>query len=188
MKISKEEFLKLYNIACGDWQKKFNNKFKDQIFSDGLDFDDAFLLEMQKACTDPQLVVFKQIFKGFIKASVMDRVQGLSDIYKELGQSRESIVRYANPISKEEKSQNALALMQSISKVYNEGEEIDFSNPKQRKYYNWFQRNADGRWVLCVVCYYYGCAFAPFGCYFASEEKARDVAKKFDEVYQDLLP
>ena len=32
--IKKSEFQKLYLLACEGWQKKFKQKFEDQLFSD----------------------------------------------------------------------------------------------------------------------------------------------------------
>jgi hypothetical protein len=67
IKIKKKEFQKLYDIACNQWQPIFQEKFKEFLFEDYIEFDESFLLKMQKACTDPQLKVFNVIFKPYLE-------------------------------------------------------------------------------------------------------------------------
>lgn len=125
--------------------------------------------------------------KGFFSTKITDRIDDFSDILKELGKTLDEVIPWKNPKTKEQKSQNALAKIQCITEVYNERVQIDFNNDNQRKWYLWWERKSSGwvlDWVSCICSF----ALVGFGCYFTSEENARDAANKFKDIFIDYLP
>lgn len=137
---------------------------------------------------------FKQILhdtfgEAFFSEKITDRIKGIDDVFEELGTTYEQVVPWKNPKNKKQKSQNALALIQCITEVYNEGVELDWYNPNQPKYYSWFEKKAlGGGWVFGCCCCGYAGADVGFSCYFTKEENCKDAVKKFMSIYKDYLP
>lgn len=125
--------------------------------------------------------------KEFFNRKITDEISNIYDVLGRLGKTYDEVVPWKNPKNKAQKSQNALALIQCITEVYNEGTVLDFNDRNQPKYYLWFEKKAHG-WVVdgcgCDFC----CAYLGFGCYFKSEALAKDAGDKFLSIFQDYLP
>ena len=120
--------------------------------------------------------------------NIKREIKTIEDILKKLDKKRSDIVPWKTPKNKAQKSQNAFALIQAITEVYNEGYKFNWNNSNEYKYYPWFRKDAHGGWALgSVYCYFAGAGHG-FGSYFKSEELARDAANKFIDIYIDYLP
>lgn len=125
---------------------------------------------------------------SFFSDKIIDRIQNFDDVLEELGKTLEEVVPYKNPKTKAQKFLNALAKIQCITEVYNEGVESDWNNNSQYKYYPWFEKKAPGGGWVFDSCTCFSYAYLGFGCYFTKEENCKDAAKKFIDIYKDYLP
>lgn len=125
--------------------------------------------------------------KEFFNRKITDEISNIYDVLGRLGKTYDEVVPWKNPKNKAQKSQNALALIQCITEVYNEGTVLDFNDRNQPKYYLWFEKKAHG-WVVDGCAYDYCLAYVGFGCYFKSEALAKDAGDKFLSIFQDYLP
>lgn len=150
--------------------------------------DEATARKMYKTADANWKLALEETFgKAFFSEKITDRVNTIADVFEIAGREQDEIIAWKKPKNKAQRSQNALGLIQMISEVYNEGEVLDFTNSKQRKYYIWWDKSS-GSWVV-FSCYGYSvCTDAAFGTFFKSEELARDVAKKFQSIFEDYLP
>lgn len=186
VKIKKSEFQKLYNIACGTWQKKFTEKFKDFLFQEELEFDKEFLVEMRQACTEEQLRVFNEIFQDFKEKDWTKVINSFSDICKYLGEKELSMEDFKFLPEKQRRSAYGKYRLELLTTLCNNGVKVDFSNRNQEKFYNWFE-NKNGKWVFCTVggsAYFSDCSV---GHYFLEEKYTKWAADKFYDIYLDIL-
>lgn len=186
--IKKEKFKKLYDIACINWKSKFDEKFKNQVFSDTLDFDEDFLLEMKNACTSEQMPVFIKIFKKFLPTSVLDIIK-YSEVCKRLGEAEITLDNFINlPKLVNIKKLVAIARVDQLMRFFNGNGEVDFNNKNQnqRKWIPYFEKKSSG-WVFCYSDYHFFVSFAWVGLY-KDEETANHIGRNFlEEIYSDLL-
>lgn len=138
------------------------------------------------ASKEIKIILEETFTKEFFSTKITDRVQTLDDIYKILGKKREDLIPHKNPKTKQQKSQNALVDIQSITEVYNEGKELDWNNSNQYKYIPYFHKNSGG-WVFSSCDSFSSSCSASFGLYFFSSKLAIDAGKKFIKVYNEYL-
>lgn len=60
--LSRADFKRIHAIACSDWKPKLAEKFKDLLFQDEVEVDEAYYKLMRKACTPEQNTLFDEIF------------------------------------------------------------------------------------------------------------------------------
>jgi hypothetical protein len=126
--------------------------------------------------------------KKMLTELISSKIKTFDDILERLGKTYEEVIPWKNPTNKAQRSQNAVAKIQCISEVYNEGHVFNFAESTE-KYYLWFVKGASrGGWVLRSVCYSHGAANVGFGFYFLTEELAKDAAEKFLDIFRDYLP
>lgn len=125
--------------------------------------------------------------KEFFSEKITDRIKNFDDVLEIIGERYNDVIPWINPKNKDQEAQNALAKIQCITRAYNEGTELDWTNHSQYKYYPWFEKKC-GEWSVLVVGYDFTFAGLGSGCYFKSRELAEDAAKKFIEIYKDYLP
>lgn len=188
-KISRKNLNTLYEAVknCSTWRGKIEQALINQQLNDEIEVDDSVLKEAYGAADKNQKALLDQFFVIKSPKKVIDLIDDFDDILKLNGQTYNDVVPYKNPLNKNQISQNGLAKIQAISTAYNQGEVLDFNNTSQPKYYIVWKKTSGG-WVLyAVYCHDYDSALGS-GCYFVSEEAARDAAKKFKKEFIEYLP
>lgn len=176
---------------CAKWQKEIAAVLLEQQTSTSLKITTELITEAYSEADDSQKSLLKKYFKLEFPKKITDRISNFQDVLKIAGQTLDDILPYqgVKSLTKKQKSQNALAKIQLITEVYNEGTVIDFDNPGQNKYYSWWNKNKiRGRWVFYGVLYCHSSAVGGFGSYFVSDELCWDAANKFSDIYNDYLP
>lgn len=182
--INKSEFKKLYDVACSDWKKKFDEFLKEFIFTDTIDFSEDFINKMKNACTSDQLPIFNSIFKDFLPKSIFDGIKDYKSFCKVAGVYEWTLEEFndsTNPIK--------LFAQEQISQIeayFGKNWKKDWKNKNQCKYYPYFKVDNNG------VIAFHGCSYHcdGFSCgvaYFETEEITTFVGKTFTSIYQNLL-
>jgi hypothetical protein len=104
--------------------------------------------------------------------NIIKEIKTIEDIFKKLGKKHSDIVPWKTPKNKAQKSQNAFALIQAITEVYNEGHEFNWSN--DYKYYPWLKK------MLLVA----GLSTNQIKM---EANKAREISEKIDNYLKALL-
>lgn len=185
IKIKKKEFQKLYSLACNNWIPKLNEKFKTQIFSEELEFEESFFEEMRKACTKEQLEVFNIIFKSYIKEEIdyTKTVKNYSDVCKEL-KIKELTEKDFKQFGDDAKKMLAFHQLKNIEKLFNKGWTPDFNN-FEYKYYPYFIYNNGGLSFFvshCFSCYFDGCV-----ALFKDRNTSNFIGKIFLNIYKNII-
>ncbi len=167
--IKKSEFKKLYDIACTNWKPKLDEKLKEFIFNDNIEFEESFVKDMKNACTEDQLKIFKIIFKSYLKTEF--------DIFKY-----DTYSKVCKALNEKEQTIPYLRIKQ-IEKFFNQGWKPNWKNQSEYKYYPYFSIGSGGGLV------YYGCSFYCDGFYgepafYKDKEPAIFVGKTFIKEYQ----
>lgn len=185
IKIKKSVFNELFLLSRPTWKTKFTEKFKNQIFSDELEFEESFLDEMERAC-DPnqpkQLETFKRIFKDYIKEDLFS-IKTYSEVCKKLGikeLTEKDFKQFDNPVQ-----MLAFHKIKNIEKLFNGNWEPDFSCSSQYKYYPYFEK-VSSVWQ-CYSSYCYFTLFFGFSGLYKDSKTAEFVGKTFQEIYIDLI-
>lgn len=170
IKIKKEEFKELYNLACDPWKTKFNEKFKDLLFDNELEFEEEFISEMKSACTSEQLPVFLKIFKSYLPENLFDKIKTYQDVCDAIGEDNQK-----SPYDK----------IKQIEKLFNETWKKNWKNKSQKKWYPYYTINDSGRLVFdSLHCRYV--SFVGEVAFFKDQETANFVGKQFIDIYQEL--
>lgn len=185
IKIKKSEFKKLYDTACTNWKSKFDDRFRTQVFSDNLEFEDGFLDEMQKACDSKQLAVFNVIFKPFIKEDLFSSTKTYTEVCKKL-KVKELKLKDFIEFGEDARKMLAFHKIKNLERLFNGDWKADLKNPNQNKYYPYFTVNSSGGFVF-YGCYYGDSAFAGHAGLFKDSRTAEFVGKTFPDIYQDLV-
>jgi hypothetical protein len=186
--ISRKNLKIIYNSGiCEGYKTKITEALFEQE-TPLIKVEENELMEAYSKADNNQKKLLEKHFKIETPESRFKKITNFDSILKLSGQKLEDILPWMENknLTKKKKSQNALAKIQLISEVYNNGVELDFDNPNQRKYYIWWKKQ-DGAWLVGVVYGLY-CADAGFGCYFVNEECARDASKKFSNIFSEYLP
>lgn len=190
-KLKRIDLINLYKkFVCNDWK----NKIKKYLEKSALEID-SFEIEIEeqdiKYAINNGSAAQKEALKDAgldLEYNITKEIKTIEDIFEKLDKKGSDIIPWANPKNKAQKSQNAFALIQAITEVYNEGHKFDWKNSNEYKYYPWFRKNTPNGWVLFGVLYDSATASDGFGSYFKSEELARDATNKFIDIYIDYLP
>lgn len=182
--INKKDFLPLYNIACSGWKTKFDNFLKDYIFSDTIDFDESFILEMKNACTSEQLPIFNKIFKGFLPKSKFDGIVDYESFCKVSGMQEWNL----NDFKEHTNPEKAFALEQlsQIEAYFGKDWKKDWKNKNQYKYYPVFNVNDKGKLVFYCTASHFS-RFAGEVAFFPDDETATFIGQTFISIYEKLL-
>ena len=187
IKIKKKEFQKLYNIACTTWKPKFDEKFKNFLFEDYIEFDESFLKQMESACTADQLKVFKVIFKEYLKKELdLFSFDTYSKICKELKEKEYTLKDFDFLPEEYREKQLVFSQIKQIEKFFNQEWKADFKNSSQYKYYPYFEFETSGglRFVRSVS---YGQSFHVQVFFYKSEGISNFVGKTFIDIYKKLV-
>lgn len=186
--ISRKNLAILYKSVCSGWQAKINDVLKEQQFNDEIDAPEELILQAYKEADDKQKKLLEKYFNINLPKSISSRIKSFDDILDILGLEEEDVLPWKNPKNKNKKSQNALAKIQCITEVYNEGTILDWANHSQYKWAPYFRKGSPGGWAFDYVCSWTDLAHLPSGCYYKSREGAEDAIKKFMDIYIDYLP
>lgn len=119
-------------------------------------------------------------------SNVMDRVKTIRDACDECGKDFD-IEFSPERIKWETPDETAYREMKILCEALNEGEEIDYSNSNQRKYYIWV------KWVsgrgLALGAVYFDITHTVVGprLVFISEERARYAFAQFPDTYKNFF-
>ncbi len=184
--IKKSEFQKLYNLACSSWKTKFDEKFKNQLFSEELELEEVFLEEMEKACNTDQLKVFKTIFKEYQKEDLFS-IKTYKEVCKKL-KIKELTEKDFKQFGEDSKKMLAFHKIKNLERVFNEKWVANWSNTSQYRYYPYFYYKngslVDGSVVGCCSDpdrFYGGVAF------YKDSKTAVFVGEHFKDIYLDLI-
>lgn len=184
MKIKKTEFQKLYNIACPTWKSKFDEKFKNQLFSTTLEFEDSFIKEMYKACENEQKLVFEKIFQ--YKKDDLFSIKTYTEVCKKL-KIKELTEKDFSFLPKEQiKKQLSLHKIQNISKLYNGDWEPNWNDINQYKYYPYFEYKQVGGFGFYSSHVYYSSSPGSV-TYFKDKQTSDYVGKILIDIYNEFL-
>lgn len=142
----------------------------------------------KEANSELKTILEESFGKEFFSQKITDIVKTWQDILNITGLENEDILPYSKPVSKGQRSLNAIAKIQKISEVLNEGWKPDFTNRKEYKYYPYFERNSAGWSVHSGFTYDCCHAVTGFGFYFKSSELALYAGSQFIDIYRDYLP
>lgn len=119
---------------------------------------------------------------------IIERIDTLDDVYKDLGINRNSIIPFKNPINKQQRSANAFIDIQNISKCLNEDDSFPNFNNNEYKYCPYFKKVAPGGWVYDCYDYWGSNGHLGFGCYYKTSDLSIFAGNTFISVYNDYLP
>lgn len=144
--------------------------------------------ELYKTADSNFKTILEETFgKDFFNIKITDRVKNFDDILRISGKKLEDILPWKNPINKNEISQNALAKIQLITEVYNEGKVLDWDNSNRYKCMPYFRKSGSG-WLFTYCAYWNSYCYGGSVSYYYSSELAEDAAKKFIDIYNEYLP
>lgn len=182
--IKKSTFKELYDLACEGWKKKFDEKFKSNVFSEDLSFEENFIIEMQNACNAEQLPVFLKIFKKFLPEDLFSKIKSYTDVCKALG-IKELTEKDFKSFGEDARKLLAFHKIKNIERALNGDWKADLKDPNQSKYCPYFRVDSGGL-VFYVSghtdSYFYGSA----GLY-KDSKTAEFVGRTFASIYQDLV-
>lgn len=185
VKIEKTEFKKLYDKACDSWKKKFDEKFKTQVFSQDLEFEETFLEEMEKACDPNQLGIFRTIFKKFLKEDLFTKIKTYSGVCKELG-IKELTLKDFKVFGEDASKMLAFHKIKNLERLFNGDWKANLKDSNQNKYYPYFTINSSGGLVFGGSdCYASG--FGGGAGLYKNAKTADFIGKNFTDVYEDLI-
>lgn len=171
IKIKKTEFQKLYKLACSTWKPKFDEKFKNFLFEDYIEFEYSFLQQMQDACTPEQLKVLKTIFKCYLQESEnLFKITTYKAVCKKLNEKEETC-----PYKK----------IKQIEKLFNGSWIKDWKNKNQSKYYPYFEITGSG--LVSFGSLYVGYCLHGQVAYFKDNQTSIFVGKTFIDIYEELM-
>lgn len=186
-KINRKDLFNIYGKVCNGWQEKIGQLLVEQQLSDDIEVNEELINKAYSEADSSQKKLLEKYFKINIPKDIFEEIQDWNDILRLSGKSESEIIPWKFPKTKEQKSQNALAKIQVITEVYNQGVILDWNNTSQFKYYPWWKKE-NGGWVFLRCCDYGCAAVVPAGCYFKDVKSVQDAVKKFKDIYLDYLP
>ena len=186
VKIKKLEFKKLYDVACEGWKTKFDEKFKNFIFDNEIEFESSFLEEMQKACTKEQLPIFLKIFGKFVEQSEdLFKIKSYSEVCKKLKEKEFTLKDFSFMNIELRKKALAQAKIQQIEKLFNGGWVKNWLDRNQQKWFPYFNVTENG---LVFHCSSFHCGYADGQVAFFKDEKTSNfIGKTFPDIYKDII-
>lgn len=186
--ISRKDLYAIYKSdICAGWKDRVVAELAEQS-GDTIDVSNDDIKKAYSEANTSQKKLLEKYFDIKSANSIMKGIKTFDDVLKALGRTLDEVLPWKFPKNKAQISQNAIAKIQCITELYNDGTELDWRNSNQSKYYPWFQKNAHGRWVLDGVHCNDSAARLGFGSYFKSRELAQDAVDKFTDIWIEALP
>lgn len=70
IKVTREEFKKIYNVACKTWKEILTEWCNEQTFNDKLEFTNKQIKGMIEASTEAQLPIVKEVFHEYVHKGI----------------------------------------------------------------------------------------------------------------------
>ena len=118
---------------------------------------------------------------------LLDKIKTFDDVLEAANLTLNEVIPWKNAKTKRQKFQNAVAKIQLIAEVLNEGWKAKFGIG-QNNYYPWFEKKASIGWVYYT--YRYGSDVSGAGgvvAYFKNAELAKYAGTQFIAQYEQLL-
>ena len=158
-----------------------------------LEIEENKAKELYKTASSEFKILLENTFgKEFFNEKITDRIKTWEDIVYFLNEKHNSKIiclpYTTSPLTKEQRSINALYKIQCISEVLNEGWKDDWNNTNQYKYIPYFYKDFGSGWLVGSIVWRTSIAYYGFGCYFKSSELALYAGKQFLDIYKEYLP
>lgn len=189
-KIKRSELKVLYDNVCQNWQ----NKIKEELLwnsGDIIEIREDVILQGYNEANLEQKKLIEKYFVINKPGKLIDKLKTWEDV---LRYAKEKGYKFSLPYAKsttikEEISLNALCKIHLLTKVFNEGWVVDFSNLNQYKYYPYFEKKSSG-WVFYGVSCLRVCSLG-WGAlsFFKSNEIVEYICnnKEFVSIYNEYL-
>lgn len=123
-----------------------------------------------------------------MSATAYKKIKSFEDACKINGSDPAKLLRYENPSTKEELSENAFVKLREIFKAANGTWQPDFTDHNQLKYFPWFVWDTKkGGFVLYCVDGYYTSTSATSRLCSHDSDIAEYIATKFISIYNEYL-
>lgn len=167
--------------------ERTSSKPQHELIMKTLQLEDQKARELYKTgSTELKQILLSTWGKDFFSEKITDRIKTWEDVLAEANVKEEDIIPFLHPKNKQQKSLNAIAKIQLLSQVLNEGWKPDFSNYTECKYYVWFEYK-NGAWRFFGLFCRNDSASLGAGFYFKTKELAEYAGKQFLNIYQDYL-
>ena len=156
-----------------------------------LELDEKTALKLHKTAAPEFKELLEQNFgKDFFNQKVSDKIKNYQDICDDLGvSSKDNDIKIEVEGFDDLDNKTLLNIVKAmrIAKVYNKGEE--FKTIDQPRFYAWFKFSSGSGFVFDGTTYDYTFASASSAARFAflRREDAEDAAKKFPDVYGNII-
>lgn len=186
--ITRKDLILIYKdpSICSGWKTTIGELLINQEGSK-IKVENSLVESAYKAADTSQKKLVKKYFE-VQSSSIIDKIKDFNDILKLSGKKIQDVLPFKKPVNKAQVSLNAVAKIQLITEVYNQGVILDFRKTNQYKYYPYFIKKARGGWCLGDSDYVAVVAGLGFGFYFDTSEKALDAGNKFLDIYKEYLP
>jgi hypothetical protein len=87
IKVTREEFKKIYDVACSTWKTKLTEFCHEQTFNDKLEFTHDQIKGMLEASTQSQFPIVKQVFHeyNYDKTIDIDKMELIGEVFDSQG-------------------------------------------------------------------------------------------------------
>lgn len=132
-------------------------------------------------------IIFEENFgKKSLIDKLIDRITTIEEVYEELGRKMPTLKDYKFlPEKKQVKALNT-QYIEDISELFNEEWVPNFLNPKEYKYYPYFERNTSS-WLVSYCGYRNYYSFMGSGFYYKDSEIALYCGNQFLDIYSKVL-
>lgn len=153
-----------------------------------LQIDENQALKLYKTASSEFKQILEDSFgKEYFNQKITDRIQSLDDILEYLNLKEDDVYIFPKcTTDKFKRYINACSIISKITSVYNERTILDWANFAQYKYRPYYKKTGSC-WVFTYSIGLNSGITASPSHYFKSSELSDDAAKKFNDVYIDLL-
>lgn len=182
--ITRDDLKILYTLnICDKWKRQIEAHIKDQVWNETIEVEERLILEAYKEADQTQKQALSKYFKINIPKSITEKIKSWEDVLIISGQNEEDILHWKNPSTKKKKSQNAVAKLQLISEVLNEGKAFE-----TYYWFPWWEKSSGGGFRFRGSYSDYSLFGVPSGFYFVNKELSDFAANTFKDIYIDYLP
>lgn len=179
-KLKREDFKKIYEVACGDWKPKLLDWYGTKFaVEEEIEVKDSEYKTMRSACTKEQHKVFDSIFgeEAGLPKTVEEAIKLLGEKDEEVKLLRRMGGLPAHIIAEQE--------LVVITKALNDGWVADFNDHDQIKYVLWWYLGGEFRldsWYCCLSS-----SVVPARLCYKSSELASHASKHFEKQWKEYL-
>jgi hypothetical protein len=183
-KIKKSDLKIIYENVCEYWQKILQDLILWSESSE-IEISNDLIQKGYNEANDKQKKLIEKYFK-LENSDILSKIKDFKDILKLSNKTLKDILPYQKPTTENQVKINALAKIQLIEEVVNEGWKPNWSNSNEYKHYIWFEFKKSVGWVVCAF------ADCCFGCggevaFYKSKKISHFVSKTFLKEYREFL-